>query len=114
MENDGYEYTLVKHGCEFNLEYKVTEPGSILHWYFRTEGYDIGFGVYRKEEGQSNGRMDEIIALDKRESHLMAEDGCYTCNKQGIYVVKFDNSYSWTKSKKLHYQIGLTPCAGGL
>ena len=113
-EHDTLDFTVIKHGCDFRLDFKVTEPGSILHWHFRTEEHDIGFGVFHRSDGQINGKLNEIIAVDKRESHLMPEDGFYTCNENGVYVVKFDNSYSWTKSKKLHYQIGLTPSSEGL
>ena len=112
---DGLDYAFVKHGDQLELEYKVNEPGSVLHWYFKTEGYDIAFGIYHKDTNAvKDGKMKEVIALDKRQSHLMPEDGYYTCNKNGIYIVKFDNSYSWTKSKKLHYQVGLTASSEGL
>lgn len=108
------DFTVVRHGSSFQLDFKVTEPGSILHWHFKTEDYDIGFGVYYKKEEQKSGKMMEIIAMDKRESHLLPEDGFYTCMENGTYVVKFDNAYSWTKNKKLHYHIGLTPSSEGL
>lgn len=105
LEDEGLDFAAVRHGGQLKLEYNVEQIGSILHWYFRTEGFDIGFGVYHK---QLDNKLEEVIALDKRESHLMAEDGSHVCTEKGIYVVKFDNSYSWTKSKRLHYQIGLT------
>ncbi len=89
------------------MEYKVENTGSVLHWYFKTENHDIGFGMYFKA---IDNKLKEIIAMDKRESHLIAQDGSYTCNKKGIYVITFDNSYSWTRNKKLYYQVDVTPC----
>ncbi len=108
IDSEGLDFASVGHGDKLNLEYKVEEEGSILHWYFKTDKHDIGFGVYYKDI--DNNKMKEIIAVDKRESHLVAEDGSFTCNKTGVYVVQFDNSYSWTRNKKLYYQVGLTTC----
>eukprot|EP00794_Sanderia_malayensis_P014099 gene14099-15571_t len=106
MECEGMDFVSIRHGDKFNLEYNVKTEGSILHWYFQTEKHDIGFGIYFKEN--TRGKLREIIAVGKRESHLVAEDGTFICDEKGIYVVQFDNSYSWTRNKKLFYQIGLT------
>ena len=104
----------MRHGSHFRLDFKVTEPGSILHWHFKTEESDIGFGVFHMKEGQAHDKMTEVISVDKRQSHLIPEDGFYTCTENGIYVIMFDNSYSWTRNKKLHYRVGITSSSEGL
>ena len=113
-DQEALDFTVVRHGCDFRLDFKVTEPGSILHWHFKTEECDIGFGVFYMKDGHTNGNMKEVISMDKRQCHLIPEDGFYTCTENGIYVIKFDNSYSWTKNKKLHYRVGLTSHSEGL
>jgi len=113
-EQETLDSAVVRHGSQFCIDFKVTEPGSILHWHFKTEECDIGFGIFYRKEGQKNGSMVEVISMDKRQSHLVPEDGFYTCTENGIYVIKFDNSYSWTRNKKLHYRVGLASSSEGL
>ncbi|KAH9383778.1 hypothetical protein HPB48_025548 [Haemaphysalis longicornis] len=94
------------------LTVEVAEAGSILRWEFQTENYDIGFGVFFMPD--SNGAVDgggdgmqELVAMQRVNCHLVPEDGMLVCNTPGKYVLKFDNSFSWYRSKKLlyHYQV---------
>lgn len=98
------------------LTVEVTEAGSILRWEFQTENYDIGFGVFFVPDpnGTVNGGgdggggdMQELVAMQRVNCHLVPEDGMLVCNAPGKYVLKFDNSFSWYRSKKLlyHYQV---------
>ncbi|XP_049520711.1 SEC14-like protein 2 [Dermacentor silvarum] len=98
------------------LTVEVTEAGSILRWEFQTENYDIGFGVFfvpdsngtvNGDGGGGSGDMQELVAMQRVNCHLVPEDGMLVCNAPGKYVLKFDNSFSWYRSKKLlyHYQV---------
>ncbi len=46
-------------------------------WEFKTDGYDIGFAVFY--EGV-DGRVP-VLKMEKVNSHLLPEDGAYTCSK---------------------------------
>ncbi|KAH8038786.1 hypothetical protein HPB51_003270 [Rhipicephalus microplus] len=95
------------------LTVEVTEAGSILRWEFQTENYDIGFGVFFVPDsigavnGDGSGDMQELVAMQRVNCHLVPEDGMLVCSAPGKYVLKFDNSFSWYRSKKLlyHYQV---------
>ena len=106
IKSDDFKVRTIHAGDVYEIPFKVTTPGSILQWEFTSEGYDIGFGVFLVAESKKTGEpVNELVALDKRSSHLVPEDGGLTCEKIGTYTVKFDNSYSWTRSKKLHYNV---------
>lgn len=89
----------ITRGDKLELDYLIEKPGSILRWEFKTEDYDIGFGVNHTE----NGVTTAILPMKRVNSHHVAEDGSITCKKPGTYTLRFDNSYSWTKGKKLFY-----------
>ncbi|KAL4223181.1 hypothetical protein ACF0H5_016653 [Mactra antiquata] len=99
---DLYEYmntATIARGDKLEVEYKVDKPGSILRWEFKTEDYDIGFGVNFID----NGNTVQILPTKRVNSQHVAEDGSVTCNNVGTYVLYFDNSFSWTRSKKIFY-----------
>lgn len=56
-------------------------------WQFRSEGADIGFGVYLKTkigERQRAGEMTEVHPNQRYNSHMVPEDGSLTCPTPGI------------------------------
>lgn len=57
----------------------------ICRWQFSSEGYDIGFGVYRRtsEERQKASQMEEVMKTQRVNSHLVPEDGSITCTDVG-------------------------------
>ncbi|KAM7304229.1 hypothetical protein ISCGN_014129 [Ixodes scapularis] len=96
------------------LSVEVAEAGSILRWEFQTENYDIGFGVFFAPP--DDGKLQELVAMTRVNCHLVPEDGMLVCSHPGKYVLKFDNSFSWYRSKKLlyHFQVGTggpVPCS---
>lgn len=62
--------------------------GSFWHrWQFRSEGADVGFGVYLKTkigERQRAGEMTEVYPNQRYNSHMVPEDGSLTCSTPGI------------------------------
>jgi len=103
LDTDSMETTVVHKGHKFVLDFVVDQPGSILRWEFMTEDYDIGFGVYRKD----NGSDVSVVEMSRVSCHMTPEDGTVVCEEPGTYVAVFDNSFSWTKSKRLRYVIEL-------
>lgn len=58
----------------------------IFRYEFQTDGYDIGFGVFRKKskERLKASEMDTILTTQRSNCHLVPEDGAVECNLPGI------------------------------
>lgn len=99
---------IINRGSSQQLEYEILFPGCVLRWQFMSEGADVGFGVYLKTrigERQKAGEMAEVVRNQRYNSHLVPEDGTLTCQDPGIYVIRFDNTYSILHSKKVNYSV---------
>nr|CAH0109445.1 unnamed protein product [Daphnia galeata] len=99
---DQMKSELVPAGNRKRIEIHVEKTKSLIRWEFVTEDGDVGFQiVYIKGDGE------EVIILPKTRvnSHQMMEIGEIACIYSGTYVIEFDNSYSYFRSKKLWYNI---------
>ncbi|XP_076453383.1 SEC14-like protein 2 [Babylonia areolata] len=101
----GFTEASIGRGSSLQVDVEVAKPNCVIRWQFKTDGFDIGFGVFRKtgEGRQKAGEMEAVMASVRVNSHLIPEDGSVTCKDPGTYVMRFDNTYSWTRSKKLFY-----------
>ncbi|XP_052799683.1 retinal-binding protein-like [Mya arenaria] len=88
-------------GTVHTREVIVNQPGATLTWAFRSEEYDMGFGV---QLVQDSGKAHFLVPLQRVNSHLVAEDGAVVCDQPGTYKLVFDNSFSWTRAKKVYYE----------
>ena len=52
--------------------------------------------------------IDEIIPIYRRDSHEQVFAGSHKYPGQGVYLLKFDNSYSLFRSKTLYYRVYYT------
>ncbi|KAL2092133.1 hypothetical protein ACEWY4_011931 [Coilia grayii] len=98
----------ISRGSSHQLEYEVLLPGSVLRWQFSTEEADIGFGVFVKArlgEWQRAAQMKEVVHSDRYNSHLVPEMGSLTCTEPGVYVLRFDNTYSFIRSKTISFTV---------
>ncbi|XP_076345644.1 SEC14-like protein 3 isoform X1 [Tachypleus tridentatus] len=96
----------------FPVELKIEKAGSVIRWEFQTECYDIGFGVFfrpNQEELTPWNQDEELISIQRVNCQLVPEDGMVVCEKLGTYILMFDNSFSWCRSKKLMYQVRILP-----
>ncbi|XP_042684732.1 SEC14-like protein 2 isoform X1 [Centrocercus urophasianus] len=104
-----YEHTaMVNRGSSHQVEYEILAPGCVLRWQFNSEGADVGFGVYLKTkvgERQRAGDMTEVLPTQRYNAHMVPEDGSLTCSTPGIYVLRFDNTYSYIHAKKVNYSV---------
>ncbi|XP_067894579.1 protein TMED8 [Heterodontus francisci] len=59
------------------------------------------------ERGKDFSRSDleEILPVYRKDSHLEVQSGSHKYPGQGVYLLKFDNSYSIWRHKTLYYQI---------
>lgn len=60
----------------------------------------------RKAEGDQS--TDEIIPTYRRDCHEEVYCGSHAYPGQGVYLLKFDNSYSLWRSKRVYYRVGYT------
>uniref|UniRef100_A0A8C1A8I0 SEC14-like lipid binding 7 n=1 Tax=Cyprinus carpio carpio TaxID=630221 RepID=A0A8C1A8I0_CYPCA len=103
-----YYFITISRGSSYQLDYEVLFPNCVLRWQFASEGSDIGFGLFLKTKGNETKKveaMQEILPTERYNSHLVPEDGSYTCEESGIYVVRFDNTYSVLHSKKVSFTV---------
>ncbi|XP_057372019.1 SEC14-like protein 2 [Daphnia carinata] len=91
----------VCHGSREQLEFRINEAGVHLKWDFHSEEGDISFAIYRKEDGQ----MIPVVPHERVDCHVSPEEGEICCGSTGAYVVEFDNSFSYFRSKKIWYSI---------
>ncbi|XP_050412466.1 retinal-binding protein [Patella vulgata] len=92
---------IVPNGETVNFTYNITEPGTVISWEFQTEGYDIGFGVFYLKDG----KQISVVAMERVNSHMVPQDGNLSCQEIGTYIVCFDNTFSWTRSKTVKYRV---------
>ncbi|KAJ6634224.1 hypothetical protein lerEdw1_014104 [Lerista edwardsae] len=104
-----YDHSVVvNRGSSQQVEYEILAPGCVLRWQFMSDGADIGFGVYLKTKAgqhQHAGEMREVFASQRYNAHMVPEDGSITCAEAGIYVLRFDNTYSYLYAKKISYSV---------
>ncbi|XP_063066055.1 SEC14-like protein 2 [Engraulis encrasicolus] len=112
-----YDQTVtISRGSSYQLECEVLSPNNMLRWQFASESADIGFGVFLKRNGSSAGDqqkvsdMAEVVPSERYNAHFVPEDGSLTCAEPGVYVLRFDNTYSVLSSKKVSFSVEvLTP-----
>ncbi|CAL1284601.1 unnamed protein product [Larinioides sclopetarius] len=86
---------------------EIKEAGSIIEWEFETKTRDIGFGLFYKDMVGEEEKMIELVELQRLETEDFSEVGMYKCDKNGEYIILFDNSYSWIRSKEVFYRINV-------
>lgn len=99
------DYLTISHGAKEQLKFEVKKPASILSWEFHSEDSDIAFAIYRKQGNE----LIPIVPHDRVDCHLSPEIGEIDCDEAGVYIVEFDNSYSYVRSKKIWYSITVEP-----
>uniref|UniRef100_F7HAA2 SEC14 like lipid binding 2 n=2 Tax=Macaca TaxID=9539 RepID=F7HAA2_MACMU len=104
-----YEHSVqISRGSSHQVEYEILFPGCVLRWQFMSDGADVGFGIFLKTkmgERQRAGEMTEVLPNQRYNSHLVPEDGTLTCSDPGIYVLRFDNTYSFIHAKKVNFTV---------
>ena len=89
----------------------VREAGSVLHWVFKTENYDVSFSVHYQPLTETGTETETrppaekkcVLANQRYDSHLVPEQSYLVCQLSGTYFLHFDNSYSWVHSKQVRY-----------
>ncbi|XP_041350512.1 retinal-binding protein-like [Gigantopelta aegis] len=98
---DNMESKSIGRGDKLVLPYVVEKPGSIIRWEFKTDEYDIGFGIFLVKDG----RRVPVMPVERVNSHMVPQDGSLTCDDVGTYDLCFDNTFSWARSKKILFNV---------
>ncbi|XP_057372014.1 SEC14-like protein 2 [Daphnia carinata] len=93
----------IARGSKEQLQFQIAKPNSVVKWDFHSEDGDIAFAVYREKEGG----LLPIVPHERVDCHLSSEEGEMRCDYTGVYVVEFDNSFSYLRSKKIWYSISI-------
>ncbi|PIO69601.1 Emp24/gp25L/p24 family protein [Teladorsagia circumcincta] len=62
-------------------------------------------GPQRRIRDPSKPKQDEIIPVYRRDCHEEVYAGSHSYPGRGVYLLKFDNSYSLWRSKTLYYRV---------
>ncbi|XP_029366518.1 SEC14-like lipid binding 8 isoform X2 [Echeneis naucrates] len=98
----------VSRGSSQQMDYDILFPGCVLRWQFASENADIGFGVFlkaKKGEWKKAAQMQEVVPSQRYNAHLVPEDGSLTCERPGVYVLRFDNTYSIFQAKRISFTV---------
>nr|KAI8753005.1 SEC14-like protein 2 [Biomphalaria glabrata] len=107
VDLSGFSEVIIPRGSSFQLDFVINDVGSALRWQFKTEGFDIRFGIFRrtKDVRQKLRDMEPIVNSKRVKCQLFLEEGSVHCTQIGTYILRFDNAYSLVRSKKLYYLI---------
>jgi len=61
------------------------------------------------DKGENEVPTEEIVPPFRRECHSEVYCGSHVYPGRGVYLLKFDNSYSLWRSKTLYYRVYYTP-----
>lgn len=100
---------VVERQGSLEVPVEVSQSGSLLSWEFQSdEDKDVGFGVYFHGGSDS---LKELRKTSRVACRGAPETGTLTCSQPGVYVLKFDNSFSWFTAKRVSYNVRVTPPA---
>ncbi|KAG7282047.1 hypothetical protein CRUP_023563 [Coryphaenoides rupestris] len=134
IRQDADSVITVGRGEVVTVRVPTHEEGSYLFWEFATDYYDIGFGVFfewtdassasvsvhvsessDEDEDEEGGpveagkpQVDEIVPVYRRDCHEEVYAGSHQYPGRGVYLLKFDNSYSLWRSKSVYYRVYYT------
>ncbi|KPI92498.1 Protein TMED8 [Papilio xuthus] len=69
---------------------------------------DPEIGGDQRAESQSRPPVSQVVPLYRRDCHTEVYAGSHTYPGEGVYLLKFDNSYSLWRSKTLYYKVYYT------
>lgn len=112
QKDDGTSYNplqaTVGRKDTFEAKLNIDREGSTLSWEFSTKSHDIGFGVFYSPDGEAKNR-ETVVGSERFNAHESTVQGHLVAKRAGTYILQWDNSYSYMKSKALTYQIFISP-----
>lgn len=97
----------VENGEVLTLRVPKAQDGPVqILWQFSTVDYDVGFGVdFECVEADGSITIDPILATSRCNSESRVVTGTHITSLPGTWLLKFDNSYSYFRSKRLFYRV---------
>uniref|UniRef100_A0A0R3RR44 GOLD domain-containing protein n=1 Tax=Elaeophora elaphi TaxID=1147741 RepID=A0A0R3RR44_9BILA len=71
----------------------------------RTTDVESGSSAREKRADQNKPHVDQIVPIYRRDCHEEVYAGSHVYPGRGVYLLKFDNSYSLWRSKTLYYRV---------
>eukprot|EP00123_Amoebidium_parasiticum_P014099 comp22328_c0_seq1/m.33190 comp22328_c0_seq1/g.33190 ORF comp22328_c0_seq1/g.33190 comp22328_c0_seq1/m.33190 type:complete len:527 (-) comp22328_c0_seq1:493-2073(-) len=86
---------------------RVPTPGprSMTWWEFAVETYDINFGVSFEYTHEGRTNIVPILPLFTQSATNQVIRGSHVAEHKGVYLLKFDNTYSYWRSKTVYYRV---------
>ncbi|XP_035216588.1 SEC14-like protein 2 [Stegodyphus dumicola] len=108
-QDEGVKQIMLLPSSRLEVPFEVKESGSQVEWEFETDSKDISFGLFLQEIDENGKKLKELVPVKKTDMSDYSETGMYKYAKKGIYVILFDNSYSWIHSKQIYYKLNVVP-----
>jgi len=83
----------------------------LITWEFHTERHNIDFEVIfrpNKTSSDPSPKPEQIVPKKRVESSQAMIEGGFETGKTGILSFIFDNYFSWTQGKTVHYRLDVT------
>jgi len=98
----GSNEVIVHSESYFEQSIEVKGQNKTIKWEFSTLEYDIGFTVLHNFEGVQKSK---IFEMKRYNSHLEVITGEFTTTTDGVYVLRWDNTFSKFRKKLLTYKV---------
>lgn len=105
VHDEDIKTVMVANKANYVMELHVDQPGSTLSWEFQTEQHDVGFGIEFKHT--ETDRKSTLLQVERYNYQTYPNSGTIDCEKAGTYALVFDNTFSWYRSKKVHFKVEL-------
>ncbi|XP_035213492.1 retinal-binding protein-like, partial [Stegodyphus dumicola] len=106
---EGVKKITLSRGSYSQVTVEVQKCGSLIEWEYETNSRDIKFGLLFQEMGINGKNVIELVPTQKIDTNDYPQTGMYKCGKVGTYLILFDNSYSWIRSKRIYYRVKVVP-----
>jgi len=84
------------------LPIEVDGPGDCVAWDWRLEAHSIKFAVTFTPAGQQQNSVEEVVA-ERSVPADQPEIGRFVADKEGVVVLRFDNTFSRLRGKTVTY-----------
>lgn len=75
-------------------------------WQFSTMDYDVGFGLdFERVNEDGTTVLEPILPVMRVNANSQVVEGRHETSSDGAWLLKFDNSYSYLRSKTIFYRI---------
>ena len=91
------------------LTVRVPKPGkgrTQITWQFNTLDYDIQFGVDFEHKANDGALTTQVVVpVARMDTDSQVVTGTHTTEHEGTWLLKFDNAYSYFRSKVVLYRV---------